>query len=199
MKWIVVSIVVFIAIYTFLTLYFRKPGQAYQPYHDNKERATISRLKSAGYRRITATADRPAELGATTSPNILSGPAATITDFVGGLSEELKGTLIDQPRLPATFDKVVAPSEINRLAPYSVRFVCGLPDNKQLLSGAYVYVKDDELAIVPDFEKIEGDLLSRTREAAVEVTIPAGVLPPGTYRATLVGARGSKQRTVQVH
>jgi hypothetical protein len=196
MKWIVVAILLFVVAYTALTLKFRKPGRAYEPYRDNKERATVTRLRSAGFRRITATADRPAEIQRSLS---LGGQPATIAPMPGGLPPELKDTLIDPPNLPQTFTEVRASSEANQLMSYTVQFTCALPDNKQLLSGAYVYLKEDELAIVTDFEKIDGELLARTRETAVQLSVPAGAIPPGTYRVTLVGARESKQWTLQVH
>ena len=199
MKWVVAAIVIFIALYTVLTLQFRKTAPAYRPFQDSREKATVQRLKSAGYRRITATAERPAEGGQARAAFTANAALADVTDFVGGLPTELKETLLDQPRIAQTFDKVRAPREVNRLFPYTVEFACGLPDNKQLLAGTYVYVKDEEIAIVTDFEVIEGELLARTRESTVLLTIPAGTLHEGTYRVTLVGARGSKQWTLQVH
>jgi hypothetical protein len=48
MKWIVVAIVAVIVPYTFLTLRYRRPGKAFEPYADMKDRANTMRLLSAG-------------------------------------------------------------------------------------------------------------------------------------------------------
>jgi hypothetical protein len=197
MKWIVLAIVAFIAIYSFLTLRYRKPGPAYQPFHDAKEKATVHRLESAGFRRITATVERPAEAGAAIP--LAHGTIATVQDAPGGVPAELKETLIDQPRLADRFEKVRATAQTSALLPYTIQFSCGLTDHKQLLSGAYVYLKEDEIAVVPEFEPIEGDLLARTKDSLVQVTIPSGTLPSGTYRVTLVGARACATWNLQVH
>jgi hypothetical protein len=61
-----------------------------------------------------------------------------------------------------------------------------------------VYVKEGEIAIVANFEKLSGELLARSRESTVLVTIPGGTLKPGEYRVTLVGSRNSRQWTLQV-
>jgi hypothetical protein len=199
MKWVALVTFACIAIYTVVTLQFRKEAPAYRPFQDSKEKATVQRLRSAGFQRITATAERPADGAALPAAFTSAMPLATVTDFVGGLPVDLKETLIDQPRLPHTVGNVRAPAEVNRLFPYHVQFTCGLPDNKQLLAGTHVYVREEEMAIVSNFEQIEGDLLARTREATVLLTLPAGTLHAGTYRVTLVGERGSMQWTLQVH
>jgi hypothetical protein len=81
---------------------------------------------------------------------------------------------------------------------YSIEFTCALPDNKQQLSGAQLYVRDDEVVVVPAFEHLTGELLSRTRENLIRVTFPAGVLKPGRYRVTLLGERTSKAWSLEV-
>lgn len=197
MKWIVVAILVFVVGYTFITLYFRKPGKAYQPYHDSREKATIARLESAGYARVTATAERPADPQHTGLS--MEGPQAEVQRAPGGLPTELKQTLIDQPRLPLSFSRVRASSSANQLLPYTIEFTCALPNNKQLLNGATVYRKEQEVAIVADFEVIEGELLARTPESLVQVTLPGGALPVGSYHVTLVGLNESRAWDLQVH
>src|SRR5438105_3708911 len=52
MKWIALAILLFIVPYTYLTLHFRKPGKAFEPYADLSKRANTARLLSAGYQRI---------------------------------------------------------------------------------------------------------------------------------------------------
>ena len=47
--------------YTWLTLAYRKPGPAFQPYEDLRRQANVKRLLAAGYQRISLTAQRPAD------------------------------------------------------------------------------------------------------------------------------------------
>lgn len=197
MKWVALVIFVSIAAYTVVTLRYRRPGHVYQPYQDNKERVVVTRLRSAGYQRISAQVERPADPARAAAA--LSGPLVQVAEAAGGAPEELKQIFVDQPHLPQSFNQVRAPGEVVVMLPYSIQFTCALPDNKQLLSGTYVYVKDQDIAIVPDFEAMEGELLARTPESTVQLTIPGGTLHPGTYDVTLVGLRQSKHWTLQVH
>jgi predicted proteasome-type protease len=74
-----------------------------------------------------------------------------------------------------------------------------LADNKRQLSGAELYIKDNVISLLPTFEQLDGGLLARSRDSVVLVTVPAGTLKPGTYRAVVVGERTSRAWTVQVH
>jgi len=197
MKWVALVIIVSIVTYTAVTLRYRRPGQAYQPYQDNKERAIVTRLRSAGYQRIPAVAERPADPERAAAR--MAGPFATVVDQPGGVAEELKEIFVDQPRLPQSFAVVRAPAEAVSLLAYTFQFTCALPDNKQLLSATYVYVKEQEMVIVSDLEAMEGELLARTPESTVQMTLPAGTLHPGTYQVTLIGQRQSKRWTLLVH
>jgi len=192
MKWIVLSIIVVLVPYTFLTLSYRKPGPAYRPYQDAQERANVVRLLSAGYQRITVAAQRPAD-----SPR--AATAAPTTAVLGGLPSELVATLVQKPLLPPEIHAVTAAPSVSALQPYAIQFTCTLPDNKQQLAGAELYVKDAEIVITPDFELLTGGLLARSRESDILLTVPAGALKPGTYRVTLAGQHSSRAWSVQVH
>ena len=192
MKWIVLSIIVVLVPYTFLTLSYRKPGPAYRPYQDAQERANVVRLLSAGYQRITVAAQRPAD-----SPR--AATAAPTTAVLGGLPSELVATLVQKPLLPPEIHAVTAAPSVSALQPYAIQFTCTLPDNKQQLAGAELYVKDAEIVITPDFELLTGGLLARSRESVILLTVPAGALKPGTYRVTLAGQHSSRAWSVQVH
>ena len=192
MKWIVLTIIVVLVPYTFLTLYYRKPGPAYRPYQDAQERANVVRLLSAGYQRITVAAQRPAD-----SPR--AAAAAPTTAVLGGLPSELVATLVQKPLLPPEIHAVTAAPSVSALQPYAIQFTCTLPDNKQQLAGAELYVKDAEIVITPDFALLTGGLLARSRESVILLTVPAGALKPGTYRVTLAGQHSSRAWSVQVH
>ena len=192
MKWIVLSIVLGLGLYTYLTLHYRKTEPAFRPYVDIKDRANTRRLLSAGFQRIAVTAQLPADPTAFIS-------LAPVSTTAGGLPEELRSTLVDQPLLPAEILRVAAAPLTDATAPYPVQFACALADNHRQLTGAELYVKESTVFIVPEFGLItEKDLLARSRESVVVVTIPPGALKPGRHDITLLGERGSKTWSVLV-
>ena len=197
MKWIVLSIILFIAAYTFITLHFRKPGAAYQPYKDSKVRATVQRLEQAGYQRIAAAVSTPAD--PQRSAANLGRNIATTKATISGLYGELAQSFTDKPTLPDSIGNVTAPASANVLMPYSFQFNCTLPDKKFIVADTYVCLKEEEIAVVTNLEPISGGLLSRSRECAVVLTLAPGTLKPGNYRVTLIGAQSSRQWTLQVH
>ncbi len=191
MKWIVLAILLVIVPYTFLTLHYRKPGKPFEPYADMKDRANTMRLLNAGYQRIELPAERPAD-------RMTPIASAAIAPAGGGLPPALKSTLVAAPLLPSEITNVAAPPDVSALQSYSFRFACSQPDAKRQLAGADLYVRENELVITPDFEKIPGELLARTNDNVVQLTVPAGALKPGRYRVTLVGAQASRTWTLQV-
>src|SRR4030095_13974161 len=94
MKWIVVAIIAVVVPYTFLTLWYRKPGPAFQPYEDMKSRANVSRLLAAGYQRIFLPAQQPAATAARIE-------SATVAAAPGGLPAGLRGVPVSPPPPPA--------------------------------------------------------------------------------------------------
>jgi hypothetical protein len=185
MKWIVVAILAFIVAYTYLTLHFRRPGQAYEPFAEGQSRATVERLLAAGYRRVTLTAVRP------TDPLHVSAPAR-ISTRLGGLPASLANAIVAPPLLPASVAHVTAAREAGAAEAYSVDFTAALPSEQEELLDAQVYVREGELVFVPNFERVPGGLLVRSPETAVRLTVPAGVLQPGHYHVLLVAMRESR-------
>jgi len=192
MKWVILVIILCIGAYTVLTLKYRRPERAFRPYQDLRDRANTHRLLDAGFQRISLAAELPAD-------PLSAAAAARATAAAAGLPPALRDTLVVQPRLPAEIVSVTAAPDVNALFAYPIGFKCTLADNKQQLAGAELYVRGGELVVAPDFERITGGLLARTRENVIRVTVPAGSLRPGSYHITLVGARGSKSWTLQVH
>jgi hypothetical protein len=190
MKWIVLAIVVFVPAYTWLTLHYRRPGPAFRPYQDMRDRADVARLLKAGYQRVSLDARRPAE--STGEPALATTPAP------GGMPEELRRTLIESPLLPLEVASVSAqPTAVSGID-YQIGLTYTLPDNKRQLSGAHLYEREGEIVIVADFERLDGGLLAREREGTALLTIPPGSMRPGTYRVTLVGERASRSWTLRV-
>lgn len=192
MKWIVAAILVCIVPYTFVTLHYRKPQPAFEPYADMKSRANVTRLLSAGFQRVSLTAHPAAE------PARIAAPLATVAAAPGGLPGDLNSTLVEPPLLPLAVGLVSAPATANALQPYAIQFTCALPDDKQQLSGAEMYVRNGEAVIAPTFEPVGGELLTRNREPLVLLTIPAGALKPGNYQILLVGERRSQTWPLEV-
>ena len=190
MKWIVVAIVLVIVPYTFLTLKYRKPNPPFRPYEDIKNRANVVRLLSAGYQRIPISAQRPAD------PTGVR-PSTTST-IAGGLPEELRSALVEQPLLPREIVSVAASTATSAAAPYQIRFSCTLPDDKRQLSGADLYVKGENIVITPVFERVTGQLLTRTRDNVVLITVPGGTLKPGRYQVTLTAQNSSRSWALQM-
>jgi hypothetical protein len=190
MKWIVLAIVLFIPLYTYLTLHFRRPGPAFRPYQDMRDRADVIRLLKAGYQRVAIEARRPADA--------LPGAGAPTLPAPGGLPAELRRTLIESPLLPMEIDSVSAPTSAVSGIDYQIGLTYTLPDNKRQLSGAHLYEREGELVIIADFERLDGTLLTRSRDGSALLTVPPGSLRPGTYRVLLVGERASRSWTLNV-
>ncbi|MES2692051.1 MAG: hypothetical protein V4773_01170 [Verrucomicrobiota bacterium] len=191
MRWIVVAILLMIVPYTIITLKYRKEAPAFQPYEDMKNRANVSRLLSAGYQRLRLTAERPAS-----DVNVPGG--ALVTPAPGGLTPELRSTLVEPPLLPTEIVSITAAPTANILQPYVIQFICELPTDKQHLGGAELYVREEELVLVPTFQRIDGDLLTRSRQTIVLVTLPAGTVKSGTYKITLVGEKSSRTWSLEM-
>jgi len=190
MKWIVVSILVFIPIYTYLTLHFRRPGPAFNPYQDLRDRTDVVRLLKAGYHRVAVDASRPAES--------LPGAALATERAAGGLPQELKTTLVESPLLPLEIVSVTASPAASSGIDYPIGVSYTLADNKRQLSGAHLYEREGEVVIVADFERLGGELLARDRDGVALLTVPPGALRPGTYRVTVVGERVSRSWSLTV-
>lgn len=191
LKWIAVAILLIIVPYTILTLRYRKPGPAFQPYEDMKNRTNVARLLSAGYQRIPLPAHRPADRSS------VSGGAAVATTG-GGLPADLRSTLVEPLLLPAEILSVTAAPTAHALLPYAIELTCTLPNDKQQLGGAELYLRGNTLVIAPTFEHVGGDLLTRTRHAIVRLTVPAGALKSGHYTVTLAAERTSRTWPLEV-
>jgi len=192
MKWVIFAIILSLGVYTFLNLRYRKSERMFRPYQDIRGRANVHRLLDAGYQRVALEADLPAD------PLALAA-SARVTTGAAGLPAGLRETLVELPHLPAEILSVSAAPAVNAMFAYPISVKCTLPDNKQQLAGAELYVHGNELVITPNFELLSGGLLARNRERFIRLTVPSGTLKPGSYHVTLVGARSSKTWALQVH
>jgi hypothetical protein len=189
MPWIVAAIVLFILGYTGLRLHYGKRGKPFEPYHDLGEQATTQRLLGLGYQRIPVDIERPAD---PLPPVRLAPVAAEVVNALGGLPEELGGALAFKPTLPAVISSVTAPQEAAAAGAYRLQFTCAQPDYKTQIHGVFLYRKDRQIFLLPDFEKMSGQLLARSKESVVLASFPTQSLKPGRYTVTLCGGRTSK-------
>lgn len=191
MKWIALVILLVIVPYTAIRWHYRKPNRAFEPYADMKNQANTVRLLSAGFQRITLEADRPADpLRPTDRASIFAVP--------GGLPEILAATLVEPPELPADITAVAAAPAVNAMFAYPIGVTCTALDNGHQLAGAHLYIRDDQMFVVPLFEKLDGTLLARSRETFARLTVAPGALKPGRYRITVLGDRSSQSWTLEV-
>lgn len=191
MKWIVLAILLTIVPYTFITLRYRKPGPAFAPYEDMKNRANVVRLLAAGYQRVPLPATRPAD---GPSP---PGGAAILPDLAG-VPADLRSTLVEAPLLPLEIGRIQAAPAVGGDVPYPIELTCLMPDDRHQLRGADLYLRGDRAVLVPTFEPSGGELAARSRESVVLLTVPAGALKPGRYMVTVAGERASRSWPLEV-
>lgn len=196
MRWIVVSILLFLVPYTFITLHYRKPNKAFEPYADLKGQANVKRLLDAGFTRLTVRAERP--FPPLPRSEIVPGRIAAHTTAPAGLPRPLRQALVDLPRLPVSYDHVLAPEEISAAQSFRIQFTARLDNNREQLSGAEVYLNVGTVIIVPTFETIPEGLKTRTRESDILLTLPASLLPPGEHGITLIGSGVSLSWSLRV-
>ncbi len=184
MKWIIVAILVFVAGYTAVNLYFRKPGRAYRPYQDANDRATTARLLAAGWHKLPLDTRRPVEKAGT------DAAPATVAHGAVGLGLDFAPNFAEPPRLVASIDRVIAPADVAHGTDYSFFFTASLPDQKDQMGEPTLYRRGSELVFVPVTEDLPGQqLMSRWNDSTYAATFATATLPPGRYTARIV-ARG---------
>ena len=193
MKWIIVAILVTIIPYTWITLAFRKPNPAHEPYQDNKDRAQVLRLLDSGFSRVDLAIDLLVD------PPVPPTNSADTAAIEGGLPPLLADLLIDKPPVPIDFPFVAAPESALSGAPYVIKFACTQPDFDERVDESRLYRRQQELVLIVAYHPTPEGLQTRQREVTAQLTIPANTLEPGEYRATIVGARESRRWTFEVH
>jgi hypothetical protein len=181
MKWVVVAIVVFVAGYTLVNLFFRKPGRGFRPYEDMNSRATTARLLAAGWQKMPVDTRRPAE-----NPSAGDDPAAVSRDLPG-LGADLESKFAERPKLLASIDRVVSSASVTRGGYYFAYFTASLTDLKAQVGEVSLYRKGNELVLVPTTEPLPGsDLKSRWTDSTYLMSFSTAGLPPGRYQVRIV-------------
>lgn len=192
MKWIVVAIVVFVAGYTVVNIYYRKQGPAFRPYEDMNKRATTARLLQAGWQKLPVELTRPLEKPGFTL-------AATTSRAAAGLGAELEAAFAEKPVLLASIDRATAPESVARGADYPVHFTASLADQRLQLGRIEALRRGHEIVLVPTLEKLPGkNLLSRWKDADYCALVPTDRLEPGRYTVRLTASGPAMQWTVLV-
>ena len=196
MKWVIVAILIFIVGYTWVMVRFRKPGPAFRPYQDSVDRTTVSRLLNSGYQRISMTAEHPADPIPALVLN--GGAAAEVRGGPGGIPEDLSQMFVEKPVLMDSIDRLTAPRETSADLPLRLLIAVTQSDNRQVISGASLFRRGNDLVVLPLFEPIGGGLQARWKESNVVLGVPAGALPPGRYEVDLISRKNSKHWTVVI-
>jgi hypothetical protein len=184
MKWIIVSIVLFIVGYTLVNLFFRKPNQPYRPYQDAQDRATTARLLAAGWHKMHLSDRRPLEKAALSD-------LAPVGRGAAGLGPDLEPNFAEEPKLAASIDRVTAPATVAHGSDYSFYFTASLADQHLQFGELTLYRRGNELALIPTIEDLPGkQLMTRWNDADFAATWSTADLPPGRYEARIV-ARGA--------
>jgi hypothetical protein len=192
MKWIMLAIVLFVAGYTLVNIYFRKPGRPFRPYEDMNKRATTSRLLAGGWQKLPAEISRP---GAKPAP----GLTASTSRASAGLGTELQAAFAEKPVLLASIDRVTAPTHVRRGAEYQVHFTASLADQHLQVGRVEALLRGNEVVLIPALERLPGkDLLSRWKDADYLATLRTDRLAPGRYIARLVAAGPTMEWTFTV-
>lgn len=189
MKWVVLAIALFIVGYTAVMVVFRKPGKAHEPYKEAVDRATVTRLLSAGYQRIPVQVERPSDPGKFTLQSGSGNLQWRYTE--AGLQDELRIALPEPPVLAESYAKISAAPSAHSSAPYQILVTINMPDNKRVITGAQLLKRGNELTLVPETEALGGALQARWKDSVWVFTVPASSLVPGHYTLTLAGSKSS--------
>lgn len=192
MKWVIGAIVVFVAGYTLVNIYFRKPGQAFRPYEDMNKRATTARLLSGGWQKLPVEVRRPLE-----QPGLAL--TATVKRGNAGLGADLDAALAEKPVLLASIDRVTAPMEVERGGIYGFHFKASLGDQHRQLGQIEAFWRGDEIVLVPILERLPGrDLASRWPAADYWAGLETARLAPGRYTVRLAASGPAMQWSIDV-
>jgi hypothetical protein len=193
MKWIVIAILVCIVPYTWITLRYRKPGPAFEPYHDTKERAQVKRLVDAGFRRVALTV-----LATNATP--AGGPTVSRTGArpsPGGVPQPLRDLLIDQPQLPIAIREVDAPPTASVDATYPIALSYSVAEPDQRIARGFVYVHEYEVVVIPEVDS--SGAAGSPAASSTLLQLPTRLFDRGTYTVTLVGQNESRSWQVEAH
>jgi hypothetical protein len=107
-------------------------------------------------------------------------------------------TLVEPLPLAEEILTVRAAPVVAQRLPYTVELTCRLASDQEQLAGGDLYVRGNQLVLAPRFERVSGELQTRSRQTIALLTLPGGTLAPGTYEVLLPGGRGSRAWRLEV-
>jgi hypothetical protein len=192
MRWVAVAILVGIGVYTWLTLGYRKPGPAYEPYEAGRERALQARLAEGGWSHF------PAELVVLDGPPP-DDPRVTAATPGTGAARELQDWVKAVWHLPVDWPALAPAPEWEPGIDYAIEFTLQPDGSNAQLVGFDVYRRQETLVVITRWEP--GRLQLRVRPAPISGRIlwPAAArLEPGEYAVELPALRESRQWVLTV-
>jgi hypothetical protein len=181
MKWVALVIVVGIALYTWISLAFRKPGPPNEPWIDQRARAEVGVLAEAGWSKSEVPFEPVVEFPASRG-NVSLGQAMPIVDL-------LRQTTLDPWHLPIEVTGSMAPTEWSAGQPYTAYLKLALDTDRMQIGGFTVFRKGAHVILVPRWERVPGDLIARSRTAGGRLLFNPGEVPPGEYTVTVVAIK----------
>jgi len=184
---VAVAIVAAMGLYTFFRLHYAKPGKPHEPYAESRTRTDEQRLTAAGWIHGEAAfeplAELPESAGAAARP-LLQPPAAA-----GALAQLTPGAWI----LPVEYSRLAAPATLGADEPCTVPFQARLDHARAQIVGFDLYRKDGDVLVLPRWEQMPDGLVPRERPVSGRLVWPAGAVPAGQYRVTLLAVKESAQ------
>jgi hypothetical protein len=183
---VAVAIVAALGLYTFFRLHYAKPGKPHEPYAESRARTDEQRLTAAGWTHGEAAFEPLAEVPETAGAArpLLQPPAAA-----GALALLTPGAWI----LPVEYPRLAAPATLGADEPYAVHFQARLDHARAQIVGFDLYRKDSDVLVVPRWEQMPDGLVPRERPVSGRLVWPAGAVPAGQYRVTLLAVKESAQ------
>ena len=188
---IAVAIVVSLAGYTYFRLAFAKPENPHEPFAESRQRSESAKLKAAGWEWNEAAYEAVVELPV---------PAAAVRALPvrPALAEELFRLSTENWHLPIEYTAVAAPAHTTAGAEYALHFLVELDQARAHIVGYDLYRKDADLVVIPRWEPYPPELTPRRPKTGGRLVVPAGALPPGHYRVTLLALKQSSQWELEV-
>jgi len=191
MAGVALAIIASLALYTFFRLHFAKPGKPHEPYVESRERTDQQRLAAAGWAHFEGDFEPLAELP---DPRGTIRPMAQRPDAALDLSQLTPGAWI----LPVEYENLAAPAALAPGQSYTVHFQARLDRARAQIVGFDLYRKDSDVLVIPRWEQMPAGLVPREHPVSGRMLWPAGAVPAGRYRVTLLAVKESAQWDLEV-
>ena len=191
MRWVALVILIGIALYTWLTLSFRKPEHPNEPWAEQRARAEVAALKKAGWTKSAVTFDAVVESPASRGNVSYVATPQVVTD--------LRAITLDPWYLPIEVTSTVAPADWSAGQPYTAYLRLDLDTDRMKIGGFSVFRKGGNIILVPAWEHVPDDLAARTRKPSGRLLFNAGDVPPGEYTVTVVAIKSCATWHLNVH